>query len=156
MFRQVKNQQAKRRQANSTQFIKQFERQPTHRPLSQLAMLCLCAALLFVQTLGHVHRTTHWSAQGLSSLVQPALADYQAASALGASHVDHGLSGLFKHHQELSKCQLFDGVGSAQALASDIDQVGVAPPGLILSAFYNVFVVERLTRHFQARAPPYV
>jgi hypothetical protein len=131
--------------------------QQPHRLPSRLTMLLLCAALLFVQSLGHVHRAMHWPAQGALSTLAIDRADGSGQNSLdlASAHADQGFLNLFKDHQDLPKCQLFDGVGSASALVGDMATVPVSAQSLILSSFYNIFVVERLSRHFQARAPPY-
>jgi hypothetical protein len=128
-----------------------------HRPPGRLTMLLLCAALLFVQSLGHVHRAMHWPAQGALSSLAVDRSDSSGLNSLdpASAHADQGFLGLFKDHQDLPKCQLFDGVGSASALVSGMATVPVSAQSLILSSLYNIFVVERLSRHFQARAPPY-
>ncbi len=124
---------------------------------SRLAMLLLCAALLFVQSLGHVHRAMHWPTQGAVSNLAAERVDSSGLSFvdLAPAHADPIFLGLFKDHQDLPKCQLFEGVGTASALASATATVPVSVQALILSTFHNVFIVERLSRHFQARAPPY-
>jgi hypothetical protein len=146
MFGQVKNQQTKCLQMHS----------PTYR----WAMLLLCLAVLMVQTLGHVHRTVHWPTHGFGAIAlglqaSTILDESLSSPGVAAPHSHQGMLGLFKHHQDLPKCQLFDGVGTAQALASVIAVTPISAPGLTLSTFHNVFVAERLSRHFQARAPPH-
>jgi hypothetical protein len=142
----------------------------------RLALMLLCVALLLVQTLGQLHRSTHSHrvTHGLveaslhGNLVQaaPALAHAQTGVSKQATlstltgvslpdSADTGFQGLFKDHQDVPKCQLFDGVGSAQALTSTASMTEVAAQSLILSTHYNILVVQRLTRSFQARAPPY-
>lgn len=133
-------------------------------------MLLLCAALLFVQSLGQVHRALHWPTHGSGSLLAVARADSSGLSfgsgnrgdcpglrcAAGVPvHADQSFLGLFKDHQDLPKCQLFDGAVAAAALTSALSFAPVSARGLNLSTFYNVFVAQRLSRHFQARAPPY-
>ncbi len=124
---------------------------------SRFALLLLCAALLFVQTLGQLHRATHGAAHGSLAQASVSLAEKQNQSLNTSAAMpagEQGVLGLFKDHQDLPKCQLFDGVGSAPALISTLAITQIPVQGLIFSALYNVFVVERLTRHFQARAPP--
>lgn len=155
MFGPFKLQQAPRRPAR-LEPLRSAQR-------SRFALLLLCAALLFVQTLGQLHRATHGAAHGsvsqaIVSQASVSLAEKQSQS-FNASAVmpadEQGVLGLFKDHQDLPKCQLFDGVGSAPALISTLAITQISAQGLIFSSLYNVFVVERLTRHFQARAPPY-
>lgn len=147
-----------------------FKIQQQHRLPNRLTMLLLCAALLFVQCLGQVHRALHWPNHGSGSSLTVARADSSDMSfgtvARGDSpglvcvavlpvHADQGFQGLFKDHQDLPKCQLFDGVITASALTPALTSALIPAQGLILSTFYNVLVAERLSRHFQARAPPY-
>jgi hypothetical protein len=155
MFGALKRQQASRRPARPEP-LRSAQR-------SRFALLLLCAALLFVQTLGQLHRATHGAAHGslsqtIVSQASVSLADKQSQSLNASAAMPGGeqsVLGLFKDHQDLPKCQLFDGVGSAPALISAPVIAQIPAQGLIFSALYNVFVVERLTRHFQARAPPY-
>ncbi len=130
--------------------------QQRRRP-GRLAMLLLCTALLFVQSLAHVHRAMHWPVQGAATTVAADRVDSLGLNAVDLTpvHAELIFLGLFKDHQDFPKCQLFDGVGSAPALVSATATVLAPAQGLIFSTFYNVFVVERLSTHFQARAPPY-
>jgi hypothetical protein len=130
----------------------QKQRQP-HR----LALVLLCLAMLFVQTLGQLHRVAHSPALAAQSSLSTHASEYssQALSNPTPLHSEPGFFGLFKDHQDLPKCQLFDGIGSALALSSAIPSAQLSAQGLIFSAFYNVLVVERLSHLFQARAPPH-
>jgi hypothetical protein len=130
----------------------QKQRQP-HR----LALVLLCLAMLFVQTLGQLHRVAHAPALGAQGALAAHTSEYsnQALSSPTPLHSEPGFFGLFKDHQDLPKCQLFDGLGSAVALSSAISSAQFPAQGLIVSSFYNVFVVERLSHLFQARAPPF-
>jgi hypothetical protein len=124
----------------------------------RLALLLLCAALLFVQTLGQLHRATHERAHEPSAALSAEVFNVDQTVDVGAippSVVEPGILGLFKDHQDLPKCQLFDGVSSAQALTSTPSFETETARGLLVSKRYNILVVERLSLTFQARAPPY-
>jgi hypothetical protein len=123
----------------------------------RLAMMLLCVMVLLMQTLGQFHRSIHWVAQGALVQLSAPSEDGQAKvkAPVARVHVDTDFKGLFKDHQDLPKCQLYDSVGTAEVLNCVVLITQASAQGLLVSSFYNVFVVERLTRYFQARAPPY-
>lgn len=122
----------------------------------QLFFGVLCAMVVFVQTLGLVHRVAHVFAMHAGGSVQ---SQSQALPEVpGISLADTApdlLSVWFGGHQDLSKCQSLEHVGSSTpvsgtpALAKPVAFAEIPrPPAL-------VHVPGGDVRHYRSRAPPH-
>ena len=109
----------------------------------------LCTAVLLVQALGVVHRVSHGSVshvQGIGLVVS------------GDANQDAGedlLSALFSGHQDLSKCQSLDHLGSSAPASCAPALATFAPHAGTILALYLAAFSGYPAAHYRSRAPPY-